>query len=99
MSELTASMRSCQPPPAPGSASRRPTRPSLPTCSAVWTNSCVIASFSSTTSLNAWAISPSMPVRLSGMRTEKSPRLNARRALSSSPRSRTMCKPGWMDSI
>ena len=30
------------------------------------------------------AISPSMPVRLSGMRTEKSPRLNARSAFSSS---------------
>ena len=41
--------------------------------------SCIV-SFIWTMSLNASAISPSIPVRSGGMRTEKSPRLNARNA-------------------
>src|SRR5260221_411200 len=57
------------------------------------------ASIELTTSLNACAISPSMPVRLSGMRIEKSPRLNWRSAFKSSPRSSIICRPAWIDSM
>src|SRR5437763_12731229 len=42
----------------------------------------IIWSLSSTTSLKVVAISPSTPVRSSGRRTEKSPRLKARSAIS-----------------
>src|ERR1041384_5135980 len=92
------STTSAQEPDAPGTLMRWPIWPSR-IWSATRAISAAFASSSSTTSLKVWAISPSMPVRLSGMRTVKSPRLNARMALRSSPRSSTMWRPGWIVSI
>ena len=86
-------------PAAPGRLMRVPVWPSLPTCSAMRAISAAFASSSSTQSLNACAISPSMPVRLSGMRTEKSPRRKDLSAFSSSPRSSIICRPAWIDSM
>jgi len=56
-------------------------------------NSSATFSFISTTSLNTCAISPSMPIRSVGRRTEKSPFLNARNALKSPLRS----SASWMN--
>jgi hypothetical protein len=99
ISPFMASITSYHPPEAPGTFMRAVVWPSLPTRSAMRAISAAFASSSSTRSLNVCAISPSMPVRLSGMRTEKSPRLNARSAFSSSPRSSIICSPAWMESI
>jgi hypothetical protein len=93
------SITSAQPPVAPGTLMRWLVWPSLPTCSATRAISAALASSSSTTSLNACAISPSIPVKLNGMRTLKSPRLKARSAFRSSPRSSINCRPGWMESM
>src|SRR5690606_2419114 len=94
ISRFRASTTSAQAPAAPGRCMRWLIWPSLPTSSATRAISAALASSSSTTSLNACAISPSMPVRCRGMRTEKSPRLNARSAFSSSARSSISCRPG-----
>ncbi len=98
-SVFIASITSAQPPAAPATFMRWPIMPSLPTWSATRAISTALDSSISTTSLNACAISPSMPVRLSGMRAEKSPRLNWRSAFSSSPRSSIICRPAWIDSM
>ena len=97
--EVIDSRTSPHAPVAPGTLMRARNWPSLPTSSATRPISAALASSSSTTSLNACAISPSTPVRLSGMRTEKSPRRNWRSALSSSPRSSIICRPAWIDSM
>ena len=80
ISELTEFTQECQPPLAPGRSPRWPILPSLPTATPSRSNSLAIMAFICTTSLNAAAISPSIPVRSSASRTEKSPRRNARRA-------------------
>jgi hypothetical protein len=99
ISVFIASITRVQPPEAPGTVMRADVWPSLPTRSATRSISAALASSISTTSLKVWAISASIPVRLSGMRTEKSPRLIARSAFSNSPRSSIICSPAWMWSI
>ena len=76
---LTESTQSFQPPVAAGSLPRSPMRPSLPTARATRSSSRASPWFSSTMSLKASAISPSMPVRSRGRRAAKSPRRKARR--------------------
>ncbi len=84
------SILAAQEPVAFGSLARWPILPSLPTTLPSRANSLVIRSLSSTTSLKASAISPSMPVKPIGNRTEKSPLRKARRAASRSWLSRSL---------
>ncbi len=82
---LTVSIVAAQEPVAFGNLARCPILPSLPTASPRRWNSFAIRSLSSTTSLKASAISPSMPDRPIGSRTENSP---LRKALSAASRLR-----------
>jgi hypothetical protein len=81
---LTESMHSLQQPCAVESLPRSPIRPSLPTTRATRSSSLLRLWLRAATSLKASAISPSMPVRSEGRRTEKSPRRNARNDFRSS---------------
>ena len=77
---LTLSTQAPQPPEAVGRRTRWPIRPSFPMATLTRPTSSTRASFISTTSLKAAAISPSSPSRSRGRRTEKSPLRNWRSA-------------------
>src|SRR5262249_24425776 len=77
---LTMSMLAAHKPVAFGNLARCPILPCLPTMWLRRSISLLMRSLSSTTSLNASAISPSSPVRSMGSRTEKFPFRNALRA-------------------
>ncbi len=87
ISALTESTCAAQAPAAAGSRTRWLIWPPLPTSSRMRANSSAMVSLVSTMSLNASAISPSMPTMSSGMRTEKSPFFSARSAPSKARRS------------
>ena len=81
-SVLMLSTQVSHPPDALFSLARWLMRPSLPMATLSRLTSVVRFWFSSTTSLKAAAISPSIPVRSSGSRTEKSPLRSCRKAIS-----------------
>ena len=81
-SVLMLSMQVSHPPDALFNLARWLMRPSLPMATLSRLTSVVRFWFNSTTSLKAAAISPSMPVRSSGSRTEKSPLRSCRKAIS-----------------
>ena len=84
MRVLTASTLAAQEPWAAGNRARWLILPWRPTVSPSRSNSLVMRSLSSTTSLNASASSPATPLRPRGIRTEKSPRRKALSAARSS---------------
>ena len=76
-------MHSAQPPVANPIDTRSAILPSFPTARLIRSNSADINWFSSRISFSVSATFPSTPVRSTGIRTEKSPRLNATKVFSS----------------